>query len=221
MVLVTLVFSSCDGIRDKRAQGVITYKLTYPKMDKSSFMVDFMPTTMKMKFHADKYITTLSAGMGMFKTSFIFDQSEKSFSQLVKLIDKKYVFRLQQKEVETMLGKMPTFTVEHSDEVKTIAGYKCNKAIITVNDGSNDAFSVFYTDEIHIQSPNWCTQFKDIEGVMLEYQYEKYGVCTRLSAESVVFEKVEDAVFEIPENYVFVKQEVMDKEMEDIFNSFK
>lgn len=74
-----IVLSSCkDSISDK-SEGVIEYKVTYPKMDKTNFMLDFMPKEMKMYFKDNKYITTVSAGMGTFKTEFVCDQATDEF----------------------------------------------------------------------------------------------------------------------------------------------
>jgi len=220
LVLTTIFFSCKDGVFDK-TEGVIEYKVTYPKMDKTNFMLDFMPTEMKMYFKDDKYITSVSAGMGTFKTNFICDQTQNEFFQLVKLINKKYALKLKGEEISATLKILPSYNIEFVDDVKEIVGYMCKKAIVTVDNESHDAFTVYYTNEIKIKNPNWCNQFAPIDGVMLEYQYEKYDVCMQFKAKKIKFEKVKDKIFEIPTDYQLISFDEMEREMTEIFDSFK
>lgn len=222
LLLFGVIFlSSCkDSISDK-SEGVIEYKVTYPKMDKTNFMLDFMPKEMRMYFKDNKYITTITAGMGTFKTEFVCDQAANEFFQLVKLINKKYVLKLTGEEIPKTLESLPEYQIEFTDEYKEILGYTCKKAIVTINNESNDAFSVYYTNEINIENPNWCNQFAPIKGVMLEYQYDKYDICMRFEAKKITYEKVKDNVFEIPSEYKVVTFDEMEQEMTEIFDSFK
>jgi len=221
IIIFSLFLIGCGGKYDEKSEGIISYKVTYPKMDKSNFMFEFMPKEMELVFKEDKYITNLSAGMGLFKTSFLVDKKEQEFSQLVKLVDKKYILTLKDEKVEESLSNLPTFTIERTDETKKILNYDCKKAIITINNGSNDAFSVFYTNQINLETPNWCNQFKDIDGVMLEYQYEKYDVCMRFTATKITFKKINDSEFKVDENYIPLSESDLDIEMQEIFDSFQ
>ena len=223
-ILVTIIFLSllsCGGDVDNNTEGIIAYNVTYPKMDKHNLMFDFMPKKMVLKFKDDKYKTSLSAGMGMFKTNFIVDQEADSYSQMVKLINKKYILTLEGTEINESLSHMPAFHIEHTGETKKILNYVCKKAIITVDNESNDAFTVYYTNKIQLNDPNWNNQFKGINGVMLEYQYEKYGICMKFEAKNIKFTEIEDSEFEIDEKYEHVSEVEMDKEMQEIFNSFR
>ena len=221
IIIISVTILSCGSDGSDKTQGIIAYKVTYPKMDKSNFMFDFMPKKMVLKFKNNNYTTSLSAGMGMYKTDFLVNQEENEFSQMVKLINKKYILTLKGDEIEKSINKLPAFHVEHTGETKKILNYVCNKAIITVDNESNDAFTVFYTDKIQIENPNWCNQFKEIDGVLLEYQYEKYGVCMRLKAKNIKFTEIDDNEFEISEKYEHISEEKMDKKMQDIFDTFK
>ena len=183
-------------------------------------MRDFMPKKMILKFKDDKYITQLSAGMGMFKTNFIFDLPNRELTQMVKLINKKYVLKLDNEGVAESLTKLPQFNIEFIDETKTILGYECKQALITIDNGLDDVFTIAYTDEINIKKPNWPNQFAIINGVLLEYQYEKYDVCMRFTAKKIHFKEIDESEFEIPENYVELSEAEMDKEMKEIFDSF-
>lgn len=220
LIIHLTILVSCGDKPIPTSQGIIEYKVTYPKMDESNFMYDFMPKKMTMKFQNGKYMTDLTAGMGAFKTNFICNKEDNKFIQLVKLMNKKYAMELQGQDIPSSLEQLPKFNIEFTEEHKKILGYTCDKAIITIDDGSNDAFAVYYTDQINIDTPNWCNQFVEIDGVMLEYQYEKYDVCMRFSATEITFTEVEDEDFEISKDYISVSENEMDKEMFAIFDSF-
>lgn len=221
IIIFSFYLLSCGGKTSEDSAGEISYKVSYPKMDKDNFMFEFMPKKMELIFKNDRYVTNLSAGMGLFKTSFIVDKHEKEFSQLVKLVDKKYKLTLKDEKIEESIAQLPKLVFEHAEETKKILGYDCKKVIVTIDDGSNDAFTVFYTNEINIDTPNWCNQFKEIDGVMLEYQYEKHGVCMRFTADKIAFKKVDDSVFDIDEKYVPLSEEDLNNEMQEIFDSFQ
>ena len=221
IIIVSISLLSCGGNSSDKTQGIIAYSVTYPKMDKHNLMFDFMPKKMVLKFKDNNYTTSLSAGMGMFKTNFIVNQEENEFSQLVKLINKKYILTLKGDEISESINKLPAFHIEHTGETKKILNYVCEKVIVTVNNEANDAFTVYYTDKIQIENPNWSNQFKDINGVMLEYQYEKYGICMRFKAKNIKFTEIDDSEFEIDEKYEHISEIEMNKEMQEIFDSFQ
>lgn len=221
LLAITLTFVGCgDGVSNQ-TEGVIEYNITYPKMEKDNFMRDFMPSKMKFSFKENTYANSFSAGMGMFKSSFVCNKNDQEFIQMVKLINKKYALTLNGDAISKSMSLKPSYSVEFTNDIKNIIGYNCNKAIVTVNNEAHDAFIVYYTDKINIETPNWCNEFVEIPGVMLEYQYEKYGVCMRFSAEKIKFKKIDDDEFSLPTDYKIISEPEMEKEMQEIFDSFK
>ena len=221
ILLISLIFTRCSDSVSNQTEGVIEYGISYPKMDKDNFMRDFMPSKMKFSFKEDTYSNSFSAGMGMFKSSFICNKDDESFTQMVKLINKKYALTLSGDEISKSMSLKPSYSVEFTNDIKNIIGYNCNKAIVTVNNEAQDAFIVYYTDKINIETPNWCNEFIEIPGVMLEYQYEKYGVCMRFIAEKIKFKKIDEDEFSLPSEYKIISEPEMEKEMQEIFDSFK
>ena len=69
-----------------------------------------------------------------------------------------------------------------TEEVDTIAGYLCKKAIGTLGDDTEHPINIYYTDAIKIENPNWCTMFKDIPGVLMAYEVEQFNLRMRLEA---------------------------------------
>lgn len=139
---------------------------------------------------------------------------------MVKLINKKYALQLNEEGIKKYIESQPKVSIEYTNDIKEILGYNCKKAIITLDNDKNDAFTVYYTDQINIETPNWCNEFTDIEGVLLEYQYEKYDVCMRFTASKIHFKEVDDKNFELSNEYKLISEEEMNKEMQEIFDSF-
>ena len=123
IIIFATILIGCGGNYNEKAEGIISYKVTYPKTGKNNFMFDFMPKNMEMIFKDDRYMTNLSAGMGLFQTSFIVDKDK--FSQLVKLVDKKYILTLKDDEIEASLSHLPSFNIETTKDTKEILNYIC------------------------------------------------------------------------------------------------
>lgn len=220
--IVSMAIISCDSFKqDQRiSEGVIEYQVTYPKLEPGSMLRDLLPTTMTMSFKDGQYVTDLSAGFGLFKTAWLSTGSGESCAQMIKLINEKYVVEFDEKMIAQSLADMPAITIEHTGVSKKIAEYNCQEIIVHVDNAEQEVYTVYYTDEIHLEQPNWFTQFAEINGVLMEYQIEKYDVCTRFSATTVVAQEVEDQLLEVPEDYVSISVEEMDTKMLEIFEGF-
>lgn len=221
--LVAVLFDGCKGgIFDRRiSEGIIEYDVTYPNIDPDDMLAGLMPTSMILKFKDNKYNVELSAGMGMFKTNFISNSNDYYLVNAVKLINKKYATKLNRDEVNKMNEKYNKFYISKLDEKKEIAGYQCNKALVVFDDVANESFYVYYTDEINIKDPNWSNIFKDIDGVLLEYQMERYGIYMKFTARSVTKTKLEDSEFQLTNDYENLTLADLEKEINAIFETFK
>jgi hypothetical protein len=205
---------------DRISEGVIEFEVTYPKLNESSVLKDFLPGKMVMKFRDNKFHSELSAAFGLFKTNIISFGDGKYFAQTVKLIDKKYAVKFDRDMAQQSNSKLPPIEIEHTNKTKEIAGYLCKEEIVTVNTPEKEVYSIYYTDEIGIEESNWFTQFSEIKGVLLEYQIERYDICTRFSAKSVEAVEVDKDLFRIEDDYEMISEERLNMEMMDIFQEF-
>lgn len=219
---VAVLFSGCESVFDRRiSEGVIEYDVTYPGIDPDNMLAGLMPNSMTMKFRKNLFNTELAAGMGMFKTNFVCNSNDYTLINTVKLINKKYATKLDKAAVEKSNEKYKNATVMKMDETKQIAGYNCHKALIVFDDVQLGSFYIYYTYDIKLKDPNWALPFKDIDGVMLEYQMEKYGIVMKFTARKITEAKVDDTAFMLPEDYEFITESDLDKEVNSIFETFK
>jgi hypothetical protein len=86
----------------------------------------------------------------------------------------------------------------NTSETKTIAGYKCTKAIATMKDGS--AFTVYYTKEIIPENAAYDVQFKDLEGLPLEYELIQGNLKIKYTVSKINMNPVPASKFDIPKS---------------------
>lgn len=83
-------------------------------------------------------------------------------------------------------------------DTKTIQGYKCVKATAKMKDGAT--FTVFYTTEIIPDNMEYNYQFKDLNGLPLEYELTQKSVTIKYTASSVNLNAVPASKFDIPKS---------------------
>ncbi len=91
-------------------------------------------------------------------------------------------------------------SVVFTDETKTILGYECRKANITLKDGST--YSLFYATEIVPSSKEYEFQFRSIPGFVLEYEAAADGSNRKVkyTATKINLSPVPASKFELPKS---------------------
>jgi GLPGLI family protein len=132
--------------------------------------------------------------------------TDKEIIMLIDVMGNKSAVRKDVSE-ETKPSK-----VEITSEKKNIAGYNCQKAIIS--NGADDKIIMWVTKSI-TGGGNWGGTFDKIEGAPMEFSMNNGGINFKMSAISVKEEKINDNLFVIPEGY----KEMTEKEIkETLFN---
>lgn len=218
-ILLAIIIFSCYGCQNflykSNNEGSIEYKITYPpEATQDNFLAPFMPTKMLMNFKNDITVSEIKIGIGLMSVSYIADPKAKKLITLLQVANKKYALILDSTQVNEQLNKSPELKIIFSNETKTIAGFKCNKA--TVTDSDNVSYDVYYTKDIKVKNPNWDLPLKKIDGVMLEYQIKQNNILMKLTATNVNGREVDDKIFDIPSDYKIVSK----AEMPEVFSRF-
>ena len=87
-----------------------------------------------------------------------------------------------------------TFT--NTPDKKTIAGYDCVRAIATMKDGST--FSVYYTKDIVPENPDYNVQFRNLDGLPLEYELVQGKLKIKYTVSKINMNPVPASKFDIP-----------------------
>ncbi len=220
-ILGILVVSACSsGLFDRRiSEGIIEYNIQYPGISPDNNMVDFLPDKMTMEFKKNRYITKIEAGFGTFHTYFIVDSKKRYVKQMMKLWDKKYATKLDEQAVKKHNIEYPVFHLIPLNETKLVAGYPCKKVLVIFDDVEYNSFYLYYTNAIHLDDPNWNYPFTSIDGVMMEYEITQFGVLMRFSADLVNKADIDNANFEITDDYQIITSQEMNNKMEEIFST--
>ena len=216
--ILLLLFSGCENIFKRNiTEGLIEFEITYPETGAGDLMAGILPNQMILRFKDGRTAGSLGTPMGIFKTELLAFPETRTVYQLVKLMNQKHALRVDSKDIESLYAELPEMKIHFVDSTKKVAGYNCKMAVVTFKDNVKEGFSIFYTDEIDLENSNWFTPFHEIRGVLLEYQVRKYNYELRLTATRVVSEDIDESYFVVPNDYVEIDQDGMDK----IFEGFR
>ncbi len=208
LLSVLLVFLS-SGIYAKDFKGVVTYKVTLEGSQVNDQMKAMMPKTMTLTIKGNKAKVEMITGMG--KTVSITDGDTKTTIALLDMMGQKIAIKTTAEEIQKEINQAGDVKVEVTSETKEICGYTCKKAIIRVEKEEQEIIA-YYTEELGNSSLNFDNpQFKDINGVMLDYEMPNPQFTMHLTAISVEKKNVEDSEFQIPEGYQIKTKEEMQK----------
>jgi len=207
---VTLLFCGCNNNeKGLLTEGVINYEVTL--INKDYYMAYAAPSAMTFEFKDSKCRGVINAGPGgIVTTTFISDPEKKIFSQLFQMGNKKFVHAFDDGEMQKENEGFPLHSVKRTDETKVIAGYKCKKVVYDFKDESIPDFDVYYTNDLAVKSPNWASPFKEVDGILMEYQVNKYGLILRFTATALNHVKVESSDFEVPNDHKVVTSEYLE-----------
>jgi len=167
-----------------------------------------MPTEMTCKFTADKESLLMNFGMMIQKT--VYDAATQEANAMMDVMGQKLVIKSNAAELSDYKKKQngPTI-VKFTDETKTIAGYPCKKAIVTVKPegGAESTFDVFYTDDIDLSNFKFSNPFAEINGLPLEFTMKNGPISLKLMARSIKKEKIPTSEFIIASDYKQVTSE--------------
>lgn len=194
-------------------EGKVNYELSFPGMEIPDEQKAMMPKEMIMYCKGVNSRVEMAMGMGMTQTT-ISDGKKKEAITLMDIMGNKTAIKSTEEDMKKKTGESAP-VVKLLDETKTVAGYKCKKAIITIKDKKEGEITmpVWYTEEITTYNSQWASQYKGIKGMMMEYEIKASGMTMKMTAKSVTKEAVSDAKFTIPEGYKVMTAEEFQKSM--------
>ena len=205
---------SCDQTKQTEtrfSEGIITYKTTV--VDKNNPLANFAPGSATVFFKNNSLHVDMNV-MGVLKTSFISNALDNTLIQTVDFFDIKQACIQNENEL-VRDNKDYQIIFEETNETKLIAGYTCKKVNATMADQPNNAFSVYYTNELGNDSINFLSPYSAIKGMLMEYRLKKLGLELCFTATEVKKKSIGVDVFEIPNKYKVVSREEMNKLFED------
>ncbi len=208
-VLILLVFFaffvSCSNLSTTKnlEEGEIVYDVTYPNAGKGA-MIEVYPKELIVRFKKNKVYNDFSSSMGMVSIGTISDPEKKCMYQTFKMLADKTASIYKENHIDSVLKNTTLFNVENTLEKKVIAGLDCKKVKLSSSSKELGNFDVYYTNEIKIKNYNWWTPFKKIDGVLMDYEVERYGVRMHLVAREVRNISITDDNFILSSEYKII-----------------
>lgn len=179
------------------SEGTLTYNIsiqTGSSEPKMADMLDGATTTIYIKGNQSR--SELVSGLGSEVT--IYDSKKGSGVILKDYSGQKLMITLTNEDWNKKNSKYEGITFETTNETVEIAGYSCKKAIAKLKDGSS--FVVYYTAELEMADKNYDSQFKNLPGLALQYEWQSGKMKFKYTLSKINFDPVPASKFEIPKS---------------------
>lgn len=217
LTLPLLFASKCEDDAGTVSEGIITYDISYPRPIEDKWMEKLMPSEMEMQFKNNNINTELTFGLGMIKIGYITNTEDKHLHEMLKFMRNRNVSHRGVPQVEDLIAQIPEHKIELLPDTKSIVGFLCHKAKVKVDSPTEPySYDLWYTNDIKIKDPNWCTPFKSIPGVLMEYRVERFNVIMHFTAIDVEKAEIQDTEFLVPKKYTEISIEDMEKNLQDL-----
>ena len=226
IVIMLLLVTACSQISKnvfdaKPSEGIIKYKISFPEVSDESITATLLPDQMTYAFTPSSFASNFETAGGVFRNKIVANRETRTVDHQLKVFRKKIQTKMQETDVMQMIAEYPKAAVIKTTQTDTIAGYHCNKALVVFEDVGMKEIEVFYTNQIKMDSPNWCTQYHEIDGVLMAYDIEEFGIRMRLEAEEVKTPLQNPEMLQADSEYSEITKEMMDIELEQLVQTFE
>ncbi len=188
--VATIVLTAFSAPKaDNSFEGIITFNISVNMPDNNNPQAAAMMqqgSSLKEYIKGDKMRTEMNMGM-MHRVSII-DIKTKEVVTLIDMMGTKYEIKSDPNKPKPNEEKPD---IKYLDSTKTIAGYKCNAALVTVTSpktGEKNSFTIYYTDQLPYNEE--VGLYKGLKGFPLQFAMKQRGMtinCMAQSADSNCF----------------------------------
>lgn len=180
LFVFVFLLTSIFGLLAQITEGHITYKVDVSSNDPDMAMALSMMSDAKLDLYFNDNKTRTEMNMGSFMlTTIIIDPSSDNSIMLMDMMGMKTATPIPNDDLENK-NEDSEIKVNLINESKTILGYKCNKAIVSVAEDLE--FTYWYTDKLKV-NPNGQNSFsKQLPGYPLEYSLFQGGLDMKFTA---------------------------------------
>jgi GLPGLI family protein len=197
-ILLSFLFVAFTAIGQKRiSEGVISYDIvinTGTGKPRAADFFDGATSTVYLKGNQSR--TEMVSSLGTQST--IIDGAKDAIFILKEYGEQKYLIQLTGSNWMDANKKNDNVQFSYSDETKTILGYKCNKAIGTLADGST--FTVWYTADLIPENKDFQYVNKSLPGLAMEYESVIGNLKVTYTVSKITTGAVPAAKFDLPKS---------------------
>lgn len=199
---LAVVALSALSLNAQIKEGSITYAMTMEGLPpEQAAMIGDME--LKSTFKNGNSLTEMSSMMFTNQTLI----NDKGMVMLMEQMGNKIAVKQTKEEMEKEEAKMKDKPadpkIEYTTETKTIAGYECKKAIVTMvgKDKKEEKMEIWYSDKFENNNKEGKGRgqgfMKGLKGMPFEYAGGQGGMKFKMVAKEVSVEPVADAKFEL------------------------
>lgn len=211
LLSLALIVSSISVNYAQITEGHVTYKIEVSTENPDMEMVVGMMQGSTLDIYFKEKMTRAEMKMGsMMNMTTISDEKSGDILMLMSGMIGKKAISTTSEEIEGDAAKeKPKYDVELIDETKEIAGYKCNKAILTDEEGNETVF--WYTEEIEVSKKGQSYLNENVPGYPMQYEINNGGLVMGMTVTNIAKElsKTDLKLFDmkIPEGYAEMTME--------------
>jgi GLPGLI family protein len=218
----TLFFlTQCENENKSSVSGKIIYKLDYPHNKKNAILYPILPKQMELLLHHGQIKWSIR-NANLQNITWV-DCNQKQLSLYFQYADDAYKVQMAQTEVNAMLRQMEKYTLEFVDEETEILGFECKKALATSLTSPEKKITLWYTEDLGVDKPNWHTPFSLVPGILLRYEMTQFGLHMTFQAEK--FEPLTDAdmkdMMQVPAKGTLIDYASYNNKMTNLFSTFE
>lgn len=206
-----------NGEQHNMKKGTIKYKVSYPYFKGESLARAMLPKEMYFVFNND-LINTYTKKGGLMKMGVMGSPKLDSVSMYLDFGHLDIRSNFSGTAIKGFIENQTKLDIQLVEgEEKEIAGLKCKKAVGKYLDGSNPDFTIWYTEELGVDAPNFYNPYAQIPGVLMEFEMERFGLVSHVQAESYTKELPEEHTFQLDTNFIQMNFESFENELRSIF----
>jgi len=197
LLVFAMLFATAGNLfaQKKITEGTISYDIIVNTGDKNpsiAAMFDGATSIVYLKGYQTRFERVSSLGV----ESTIVDGKTGKVNVLKEYGDQKYMITMTPENWKDANKKYEGIEFKYAEEFKDIAGYKCQKAIGTMKDGST--ITVFFTKELVANNRDFEYAYKTLPGLAMEYETIIGDLKVTYTVSKVSFSIVPAAKFELP-----------------------
>jgi GLPGLI family protein len=134
----------------------------------------------------------------LYQSTTIYDANANRGVILKEVSGQKLLIRVSPDNWDEINKPYDDIEFKNTTETKTIAGYKCIKAIAKTKDGYS--FTVYYTTELIPENRSYNAKFRSLNGLPLEYELTNGSFLIKYTISSINLNPVPASKFDIPKS---------------------
>jgi GLPGLI family protein len=197
MVFAAFLLASGTMAQRKVADLTLVYDITVEsKGDKPEMAQMFNGATTTVYIKDNNHRTEDITALGQSAT--IYNGKTGGAVVLKEYGNQKLLIRMTAADWKNSNNQYDGIKFETAAETKTIAGYKCIKAVGTMKDGSS--FFVYYTKDIIPENKEYNAQFAALDGLVMEYSFTRNKMTVVRTVSQIRETIIPPSKFEIPQS---------------------